>query len=279
MGFLSSITSIAGGLIGANESANAAKDAASLQSAAGTQASGQTLAQYQQNQATQAPWLTAGTGAINKLSDLTGTSGNTTAAGYGSLTKPFTTADFVADPGYQFSLDQGQKALERSSAAKGGLLSGAAIKAAQTYGQGTAAQEYQDVYNRYNTDQSNIYSRLAGLSNSGQSAATNLGAAGATATQNSNEDLLGAANVQAAGKVGAANAYSTGLTSAASSLGNFFNNPAGIGGASGSGTGLGSVNPSQLSNQAGTFFGGGGSSGGGGGVDLGTLASLGMMFA
>lgn len=255
MGFLSAITSTVGGLIGANQSANAAKDAASLQNAAGQQASSQTLAQYQQNRTDQMPWLTAGTSAINRLSDLTGTSGNTTGAGYGSLTKPFTAADFVADPGYQFSLDQGQKALERSSAAKGGLLSGAAIKAAQTYGQGTAAQEYQDVYNRYNTDQSNIYSRLAGLSNSGQSAATNLGSAGATATQNSNEDLLGGANALAAGKVGAANAYSTGLTSAASSLGNFFDNPMGGGIPGGSsGTGLGGVNPAQLSQLAGTFM-------------------------
>lgn len=253
MGFLSSITGLITAPIAANQSANAAKDAASIQSAAGNQASSQVLQQYQQNRTDQAPWLTAGTGAINRLSDLTGTSGNTTAAGYGSLTKPFTMADFVADPGYQFSLDQGQKALERSSAAKGGLLSGAAIKAAQTYGQGTAAQEYGDVFDRYRTQQSDIYSRLAGLSNSGQSAATNLGAAGATATQNSNEDLLGGANALAAGKVGAANAYSTGLKSAASSLGSlgdFF-----MGGVTGgSSTGLGGVDPSQLSTQKGTFF-------------------------
>ncbi len=254
MGFLSAITSTVGGLIGANQSANAAKDAASIQDAAGRQASSQTLAQYQQNRTDQAPWLTAGTGAINRLSDLTGTSGNTTAAGYGSLTKPFTMADFVADPGYQFSLEQGQKALERSSAAKGGLLSGAALKSAQTYGQGTAAQEYGDVYDRYRAQQGDIYSRLAGLSNSGQGAATNLGTAGANATQNSNEELIGGANAQAAGKVGAANAYSTGLKSAASSLGSFFDNPMGGGIPGGNSTGLGSVNPNQLSNVAGTFF-------------------------
>lgn len=232
MGFLSGITSIAGSLIGSNMSANASKDAASLQSAAGNQAASQVNAQYQQNRADQAPWLTAGTGAINRLADLTGVSNNTGATGFGSLTKPFTAADFVADPGYQFSLDQGQKALERSSAAKGGLLSGAALKGAQTFGQGTAAQEYGDVFNRYQTQQSNIYSRLAGLSGSGQQSAGNLGAAGATATQNANEDLLGSANAQAAGKVGAANAYTTGLQSIGSSLGGMMTPSAGGAGGS-----------------------------------------------
>lgn len=248
---VSSIISAAGSLIGSNESANAAKDAGSEQQAAGNQAAALTQQQYATQQAQMAPWLQAGTGAVNSLADLTGVSGNTGAAGYGSLTQPFTAADFVADPGYQFSLDQGQKALERSAAAKGGLLSGAAIKAAQTYGQGTAAQEYDDVYNRYNTNQTNIYNRLAGLSGTGQTTANQLGTAGANATSAANNYTTSGTAANAAGQVGAANAYTTGLNSVGSTLGNFFSGSSTSGSSGGN---LGGVDPATLSTVAGTFF-------------------------
>ena len=53
-----------------------------------------------------------------------------------------------ADPGYQFQLQQGNQALERSLAARGLGQSGAALKAAQEYGQGLANQTYNDYFNR-----------------------------------------------------------------------------------------------------------------------------------
>lgn len=68
------------------------------------------------------------------------------------------------DPGYQFRLQQGQKALERSLAARGLGQSGAALKAAQEYGQGLASQTYDDFYNRQ-----------AQLANMGYGAASGLG--------------------------------------------------------------------------------------------------------
>ena len=52
------------------------------------------------------------------------------------------------DPGYQFRLAEGQRALERSQAARGGLYSGAALRAAQEYGQGLADQTYNDYFRR-----------------------------------------------------------------------------------------------------------------------------------
>ena len=52
------------------------------------------------------------------------------------------------DPGYQFRLQEGQRALERSQAARGGLYSGAALRAAQEYGQGLADQTYNDYFRR-----------------------------------------------------------------------------------------------------------------------------------
>jgi hypothetical protein len=52
------------------------------------------------------------------------------------------------DPGYAFRMQEGMKAINASAAAKGGLQSGAALKAAQQYGQGLASQEYGQSYNR-----------------------------------------------------------------------------------------------------------------------------------
>jgi hypothetical protein len=56
--------------------------------------------------------------------------------------------DLQADPGYQFRLSEGLKALDRQAAARGGLISGGALKASQRYGQDMASQEYGQAYNR-----------------------------------------------------------------------------------------------------------------------------------
>lgn len=69
-----------------------------------------------------------------------------------------------ADPGYQFRLKQGNQALERSLAARGMSQSGAALKAAQEYGQGLADQTYND-----------FFGRQALIANQGFGAASGLG--------------------------------------------------------------------------------------------------------
>lgn len=140
--------------------------------------------------------------AINSLSD---------TSQDGSLLRPFSMADYEADPGYQFRLDEGNKALERTQAARGGLLSGAALKAASAYNSGMASQEYANSYDRYNTNQNNIYNRLTGTQNTGLSAQNSVAGLGANAVGSSNDYLTSAASAKAAGQVGAANAWSTGL--------------------------------------------------------------------
>ncbi len=53
------------------------------------------------------------------------------------------------DPGYQFALTQGKNALDRSAASKGGLYSGAQLKASQRYGQDYASNQYDKAISRY----------------------------------------------------------------------------------------------------------------------------------
>lgn len=96
---------------------------------------------------------------------------------FGSLLQKFDNSVFEKDPGYQFRMDEGNKALNNSLAAKGGLLSGAAAKAATRYNQDYASNEYNTAYGRFNADQTNLYNRLMGFADKGQSAAA--GSAGA----------------------------------------------------------------------------------------------------
>ncbi|MEB3201888.1 MAG: hypothetical protein VKK05_03620 [Synechococcus sp.] len=96
-----------------------------------------------------APYLQGGQVSQNELLRLLGIGGDASTAGYGSMAQPFGMAQFQADPGYQFRMDEGMKALERSAAARGGLLSGGFLRGATRYGQGVAAQEYQNAFNRY----------------------------------------------------------------------------------------------------------------------------------
>ena len=72
-------------------------------------------------------------------------------AGYdpASAMKNFSAADFQTDPGYAFRLSEGMKALDRTAASRGGLLSGATLKGAQRYGSDLASQEYGNAYNRF----------------------------------------------------------------------------------------------------------------------------------
>lgn len=57
-------------------------------------------------------------------------------------------AELQATPGYQFQLQQGQKALGQSAAARGGMLSGAQQQASQKFGQQQAATGFQDAWTR-----------------------------------------------------------------------------------------------------------------------------------
>lgn len=92
---------------------------------------------------------TLGNLARNRYGELVGLGPNTNAMGYGSAVQPFDMSKFQADPGYGFRMSEGLKALDRQAAARGGMMSGAALKAAGRYGQEAASQEFGNAYNRY----------------------------------------------------------------------------------------------------------------------------------
>jgi len=126
---------------------------------------------------------------------------------YGSLMRDFTMADYQADPGYAFRQQEGMKGIEGGAAARGGLLSGGALKAIQKYGQDLASQEYGNAFNRFTGQQTNKYNKLAGMVNTGQGATNQLTNAAGQFGSNQASNIIGAGNAQAAGQVGSANAW------------------------------------------------------------------------
>ena len=87
-------------------------------------------------------------------------------------------SSFYQSPDYQFRLQEGLKALERSAAAKGNLQSGSTLKGITEYGQGMAGQAYGDYYNR-----------LASLANVGQTASQYTGGLGQQAASGASQAL------------------------------------------------------------------------------------------
>lgn len=170
----------------------------------------------------QEPFRQTGLAAQNRLADLLGISGRTDMPGYGYGLQPFTMAQYEADPGYGFRMREGLKALDRTAAARGGLLGGNQLRGAMQYGQDLASQEYQNAFNRFQTERSNILNPLQSLGGVGQSstnaltsAAGNLGAGTAAAYGNLgsalNANALAAGNARASGYVGMANAATGGV--------------------------------------------------------------------
>jgi hypothetical protein len=129
-------------------------------------------------------------------------------------------ADYQADPGYAFRLGEGQKALERSAAARGGLISGGALKAATRYGQDMGSQEYQNAFNRYQTNRSNQLQPLGNLMSMGQSAASNQGTAAGNYGTNAGQAYMAGGQATAAGQLGVGNTINNMLGTAASSYQN-----------------------------------------------------------
>ena len=199
-------------LYGARQVGRAATNAANIGVNAADRATALQQSQYDQTRADLAPYRVAGTNALARL-----TAG--TAPG-GQFTKSFGMSDFEQDPGYGFRMSEGLKALDRTAAARGGLLSGATLKGAQRYGQDLGSQEYQNAFNRYQTNRSNILNPLQSLAGVGQTS-TNQGiSAGQNFATNVGNLGMGAASNQADAGLAAARANQ----SAYGAIGNAFSN-------------------------------------------------------
>jgi hypothetical protein len=190
----------------------ASKSAASTQANAAAQASDAQRAMFERQVELQEPFRQAGLKGQNRLLELLGLGEDKTAPGYGKYaTAEFGMDKFTADPGYAFRMSEGMKALERSAAARGGLLSGATLKGTQRYGQDLASQEYQNAFNRYQAERAGTLNPYQALAGTAQTSANVLTGAAGNLGQQLGSNIIGAGNAQAAGQIGQANAIVGGL--------------------------------------------------------------------
>jgi len=204
----------------------ASKDAASSQKKAAKKA-----AKIQQNTlnkqlALAKPYAEAGTNALAEYQKLApyqpfGTPqlaidpGYQPGAGAGAAPQAGISSNFQTDPGYQFRMSEGVKALERSAAARGLLQSGTALKGITEYGQNVASDEYQNAFQRYLAQREASMEPYRFLTGVGQAAAagqaSNIGAAGS----NLAELAATRGNINAQSAIGSANAYGGALNTLA----------------------------------------------------------------
>jgi hypothetical protein len=189
------------------------------------------------------PYRQAGITGQNRLLTLLGLQGGDgNAADYGRYAKDFQMSDYQQDPGYAFRLAEGMKAMDRTAAARGGLMSGGALKAGQQYGQDMASQEYSNAYDRYQKNRANQLAPLGAFAEAGRGAAQNTSATNALyggqmgdasrAYANMQNELglggqarasgylTGGQEAQAAGRMGGQSAMNQGFSNAGSSLQN-----------------------------------------------------------
>ena len=209
---------IGGGIAayGANKAANTQADAAKNAQQISQNEFGTITGQEQ-------PFMQAGYGAQNELNYLMGqggkgalTKGTATPGGYGSLLQPFTQQQFKQySPAYQFQQQQGMQGVLNQDASSQGAESGAASKDLINYNQGLANTAFNNAFNQYQTQQGNIYQRLAGVAQLGQNAAANTGQQGTALAGQAAQSATNIGSAQAAGQVGVANAWSGALGGAA----------------------------------------------------------------
>lgn len=183
------------------------------------------------------PYRQGGLAAQNKLLELLGIGGDPNAAGYGSYSKPFSMADYQADPGYGFRLGEGLKAMSHQAGARGGLISGQTMKGMEDYRQASASQEYGNAFNRYRLQRGDYSGMLGNQISSGQATAVGqANQAGQYGVNAGNLMMTGGANQANAalmqGNIGAQqfNTLGRGFNQAQSMYGDKINNLFGGGG-------------------------------------------------
>ena len=193
IGWMAAAT-IGSALLGSSSS----RRAASTQAESADRAGELQREQFERQVELQEPFRQVGLRALNKLEG---------AAEY----TPFGMEQFQQDPGYAFRMSEGMKGIERSAAARGGLLSGATLKGIQRYGQDLGSQEYTNAFNRYQTERNARLNPLQSLAGIGQTSTNQLVAGGQNYANAAGEAMGAAGQARASGYMGSANSLSGAL--------------------------------------------------------------------
>jgi hypothetical protein len=212
---------IGSALIGGGMSSRASRRASRAQQQSADQSAQLQREMFDRQTELQEPFRQAGITSQNELMRMLGIGGDPNSQGYGSLGRQFSAADMEMDPGYGFRLSEGLKALDRTAAARGGMMSGAALKAAGRFGQDMASQEYMNAFNRAQALKSERIGALGGLYGAGQMATNQVSNAAGQYGVNAGNMMMESGRARASGYIGSANAISNALGQAAMGYGMF----------------------------------------------------------
>jgi hypothetical protein len=198
---------VVGAIGGALISGHAATKAADTQASAARDAANQQRSMFDVINQQQAPWRQAGQTALSDI-----------AARQGDFTHQFNAADLKTNlaPNYDFQLQQGLGAVRNQASLNSGAVSGNTLKGINDYAQNYAGNAYQQAFQNYTANQTNIFNRLSNIAGLGQTANQATGVAGTQLAGNAGQATMAAGAAQAAGQVGTANALAGGLQNAAS---------------------------------------------------------------
>ena len=205
---------IGASVIGAGAGLYGSSQAARAQRSAANQAAATQREMFERQVELQEPFREAGLTAQNRLMTLLGLEGGEAgAADFGRYSRDFGMSDFEADPGYGFRMSEGMKALERSAAARGGLLSGTTLKGIQRFGQDLASQEYQNAFTRYQANRAGQLNPLQSLMGAAQTGTNVLTDPRRDVGRGIGAAEMAAGQARASGYVGGANVLTRGLES------------------------------------------------------------------
>ena len=219
------VAGVGAAAISSSASRSAARtQAQAAQTAAEAQVQAQEIAieeqrrQYNLSREDFAPYRETGTEALGTLRQLN-QPGSSLAEEF-----HYPLSAFQADPGFQFRLDEGMKVLERSAAARGGVLGGRQLKDITRFGQEFASNEYNTAYtrafNEFMANRGTRFNRLAALAGIGQTT-TSFGAQIGAQTSGNISNIyqgtgarlsdiaLQSGNARAAGQIGAVSPYAS----------------------------------------------------------------------
>jgi hypothetical protein len=185
---------VGGAVIGAGASRQASK----AQERAAAQSTEAQERMFNRQVELQEPFRQAGVNALPELVEA-------------SRYTPFGMEQFQQDPGYAFRMREGLKALDRTAAARGGLLSGAQLRGVTRFGQELGSQEFTNAFNRYQAERAARLNPLQTIAGMGQSTAATIAGQAGQLGQNIGANLIGAGNARASGYMGMANAVTGGL--------------------------------------------------------------------
>ncbi len=191
------VAAAAVGAYGANEQSKAGKKGADAQEAASRYATDEQRRQFDQTRQDMMPWMNAGAWALDGQQDFL-------RGDYGAaLNSPF----------YKAALEEGFKGLDAGAAARGNLWGGGTDADRIRLGQNLASQQLGTYYNA-----------LAGMSNTGQTTANQLGGYGQAFATNAGNNAMNGAQARASSYANSANAWGNYANQMAGMFGNYMQN-------------------------------------------------------